>query len=677
MKSPHVLIFGQVGFNRASIPEILNDIENLPKVDESVFADKPEVALTYKNNLEAFRLFVQLPEVSLKEIERATTVHRKQLYRLISRVLSKAPDGRIAGLRGLIPYKHMKEYERTANVPASSVLHGSAAAGAFMQLLNRYVALDKWLRKKVRERNRPLRDGEMREVRKSIRALHREFINLCKKEGIERDAYPLNQDLLGYRSFQSAILRISREQGGSHRRASEFVSNSDQHESTDFKLWPVGDIPFRVVQFDGHKIDCRITLVIPDPFGLETLVELSRIWILVVIDVASRAILGYHLAVGVEYNKDDVAEALHASIVPHRKVKLTIPGLTVREGGGFPNEILPQLEYHRWNWFHFDSAKSHLAQDTLDRLTHVVGCWTISGRLGEPDDRAYIERFFGLLEQCGFHQIPGTVGSSPTDPVRRLADVGSNLPMLITLDQLEQMVEVLLANMNGESSSGLGGRTPLEALQYMIAKPEFLVQTLPSTKRHQLFLLKEATIKTVRGSGVPHINFEGVRYTSDILASRPELIGRTLRIYYIARDIRRIHAFFADGAELGILVASRQWRITPHSIRLRKEIMRLHRLKLLKYDESDNPVEAYVKYKRAEAKDKRRAGNSLAGVRSGIKAAAQAAEHGDALFKKAIDPGTLSSDAQLAAVTSKKTKKMPAMQVVEPTPLVLKRTVLF
>jgi putative transposase len=674
MKSPRVIVFGMASFNRASIPEILSDFDSLPKVDESVMAGNPVAALAYKKNLEAFRLFVQEQNISLQEIERMTTVHRKQLYRLLDRVVSKAPDGRIQGLRGLIPYKHVKEYERTAMVPSSSVLCGSAAAGAFAQLLRRFEDIEKWLRKKVRERSRPLRDGEMREVNKSVRALHREFIIRCKSNGVQPGEYPLNQDMLGYRSFQAAVLRISQEQRGSHRLAGD-VADAAIKDSPDVKQWPVGDVPYKLVQFDGHKIDIRITLVVPDPFGLETIVEMRRIWILVVVDVASRAVLGYHLALGVEYNKDDVAETIQAAIVPHRKFKLTMPGLAIREGGGFPNEVLPQLEYHRWNWFQFDSAKSNLAQDTLDRLTYVVGCWAISGRLGEPDDRAFIERFFGLLEQCGFHQVPGSLGSSPIDPVRRLADVGANLSMLMTLDQLEQMVEVLLANMNGESTSGLGGRTPLEAVRYMVAKPEFLVQTLPATKRHQLFRLKEATIKIIRGSGLPHVNFEGVRYSCDILGARPELVGRKLRIYFIARDIRRIHAFFEDGSELGILVASRQWRITPHSLRVRKEILRLHRLKLLKYDDADNPVEAYVKFKRSESKHNKRAGNALAGIRGGINAAASAEAQGDRLFGQAAEPQTTESDAQSNLPQKKKT--VAPLKTVEPTPLTLKKTVLF
>lgn len=675
MSAKHQFIFGKATFNRGSLPEILRDFSSLPTVDESAFVDDPNAARAYKQNLEAYRLYTTEIHVSLRDIESRTNVQAKQLYRLIERVISKAPDGRIQGLRGLIPYKHVKEYERVAVVPATSLLRGSAAAGAFTQLLKRFESVEKWLRKSVKERNRPLREGEIREVHKSIRSLHNQFLRRCKVEGLQSDEYPLNQDMLGYRAFQAAVLRITKEQEGGHRHADDTPVDGPQ-DTPSFSQWPVADTAYRVVQFDGHKIDVRITLVVLDPFGMETIIEIRRIWILVVLDVASRATLGYYLAMGTEYNKDDVAEALQAAVAPHRKVKLTIPGLKVKDGGGFPNEVIPDLAYQRWNWFQFDSAKSHLAQDTLNRLTHVLDCWAISGRLGEPDDRAIIERFFGMLELYGFHQVPGTTGSSSTDPVRKLGDVGEDLSILMTLDELEQIVEVLVADLNGESRSGLGSRTPLEAIRYMVSKPGYLMQKLPLNRQHQLFLLKEAVIKTVRGSGQPHINFENVRYTNDILAFRPELVGRSLRIYYMARDIRTIHAFFEDGSELGILQASRQWRTTPHSLRLRKEIFRLQKLKKLKFSDSDNPIEAYVKYKLELAKQNKKAGNSLASVRSGVKAAHRDAEAGDGIFGPgtAVKPSNSSSETSLKA-GAKPPRRPPTK--VEPIPLSLKKTILF
>ena len=83
-------------------------------------------------------------------------------------------------------------------------------------------------------------------------------------------------------------------------------------------------LPYEIVEFDGHKLDVHLTLRIDDPFGFETLLILHRIWILVPLDVASRAV-GYALAPGREYNGDDVAQALQALLMPHVTREPVIP----------------------------------------------------------------------------------------------------------------------------------------------------------------------------------------------------------------------------------------------------------------------------------------------------------------------------------------------------------------
>jgi hypothetical protein len=90
------------------------------------------------------------------------------------------------------------------------------------------------------------------------------------------------------------------------------------------------------------------------------------------------------------------------------------------------------------------------------------------------------------------------------------------------------------------------------------------------------------------------------------------LIGQKLRIYFDPRDIRVIHAFFEDGSELGVLTASKPWCYTPHSLRVRQEIFRLKALGKLRYKDGDDPIEAWVKYKRRQSADNKRARNDLA-----------------------------------------------------------------
>ena len=114
--------------------------------------------------------------------------------------------------------------------------------------------------------------------------------------------------------------------------------------------------PYEVVEFDGHKIDLRLTLRIDDPFGFETLLVLHRIWILVLFDVASRAVIGYALALGREYNKDEMAVALQSALTPHRTRDSKIPALRVRAGGGFPSEVIPETAWACWNPLRFGSG---------------------------------------------------------------------------------------------------------------------------------------------------------------------------------------------------------------------------------------------------------------------------------------------------------------------------------
>jgi hypothetical protein len=104
--------------------------------------------------------------VTLAEIRRRTGVHQKRIYRLLDRVVTKADDGLIQGLRGLIPGKHLKAYTRTAAVAKSSKLDTSTAAGALQQTLDKYPAIRIWMKKEAKKRNETLRKDEIRSDRK-------------------------------------------------------------------------------------------------------------------------------------------------------------------------------------------------------------------------------------------------------------------------------------------------------------------------------------------------------------------------------------------------------------------------------------------------------------------------------------------------------------------------------
>jgi putative transposase len=612
MHESRVILWGRLPIKRSAIPESLADLTRWPMADPSALEGAKRER--FRQAQQAVTMFVEEQDAPLAEIKRRTGVHPEQLYRLLNRCLTTHEDGRIYGFRGLLPHKHVKAYERTAEVTACAPRAQGGAAGALGRLLGRHPSLRSWLERQASARYQPLKAGEVREVRKTMRRLHKQFLDKCKEAHVRLDEWPFNRDELGYRSIQAFVYawkaRTSLAGGRSPRDVSGDVAPADSdavEESPSPAL-----LPFDAVQFDGHKLDLRLTLRFVDPTGMESIFELTRIFILVCLDVVTRAVLGYHIAISQEYDSDDVAKALQACFGGHKAPKMTIPELRVREGGGFPSQLLEAAQYPGWRWFQYDNAKANLAHATLERLSEITGCYVHAGRFGAPDDRAFIERFFAVLARAGLHQVPGTTGSSVDDIVKKLGSLGSDLHLMMTVDELSQVVEVLLGDYNGESHGGLGGRTPLEAMGYWLNKPGVQTRRLPTAKRRDLIFLQEARIVPVCGTDALHVNFCGVRYTSDVLRDKLPLRGQKIRIYFNTQDIRQLQAYALDGSELGVLVAPRSWNRTPHSLRQRQEINRLVRLGKLRYRSDEDAIEAYAAYKRRQAGKSKKAATTLA-----------------------------------------------------------------
>ena len=603
--------FDKLRFNRSSFPEQLSDLASWPSVDISALSEAD--ALVFTSRREAIALYVNEPLLPMRTILAKTGVEPKTVYRLIDRCLAKHTDGRIFGFRAAIPYARLKEYERVHSINRAQGSQGVGLSGAFGLLLQQYPSLAEYLLMEAEKRHTPITGAN--EVRRSITRIHKRFLEECRSVGIKLNEYPLNQGLGGKRSLSDYFRRYdSRTFGAAVKSKSGGRVRPVAPENMEQA--PAATRAFEVVEFDGHKIDLRITLRYTDPLGFEHLLELTRIWILVVLDIASRAVIGYKLALSKEYNKDDVAGAFQAALTPFRPRSYKIPDLAIRKEGGYPSAVYPETGHACWEWLRFDGAKSHLAIDTLTRLTQIVGCWPDNGPAGEPDERPFIERFFAVIAKNFAHRLPGTMGSDPSSIERALSDPKGDLTLLVELDELEDMIEVAVGDYNGHAHDGVSGRTPLEAMGQLLARNHGFLRTLPVVVRQNLCLLQEARVVTIVGntrSGVrPHINFLDARYTSNILSNSAGLLGTKIRIYFDVRDIRTVKAFFEDGAELGVLMAAAPWCYTPHSLRVRREITRLRRVGKLQYKDGDDAVEAWEKYKWSLAKKNKRAATDLA-----------------------------------------------------------------
>nr|WP_238538060.1 hypothetical protein [Paraburkholderia atlantica] len=180
---------------------------------------------------------------------------------------------------------------------------------------------------------------------------------------------------------------------------------------------PAASRPYQVVEFDGHRLDVRLKVVVRDPLGFVHEFEMERVWLLVIIDVCTRAVLGYHIALG-EYSRYDVVKTIENALTPHRPRTFTIPGLAYGPHDGFPSGHMPELAYVTWEWIRLDNAKANLANETMTALCEFVGCLADAGPKHSPDERPYIERFFGTIASRLSSRLPGYTGSHIRDLVR-------------------------------------------------------------------------------------------------------------------------------------------------------------------------------------------------------------------------------------------------------------------
>ena len=585
------------------IPPELLDLSIWPTVDPGALAEPRRSELL--SRIEAVRMYIG--QATLQSIETATGVQRSVLYRLLRRCIGPHSDGRIRGFRALIPYGRAKRYERTKPVSATTRMKPSGSSGAMSTLLQRHESLVLFLRRCIAKRTVYIGNaGQLC----GLHNAHRGFLTACSELGLTFNDYPHNQERQGIRSLSAAFHGLISQAFDGAARAAGAEHISAAWSNPAHAREPGARRPFEIVEFDGHKLDIRLHVRYEDSAGVFEDIDINRVWLLVIIDVFSRVILGWNLVLSAEYDRNDVMRTIQQALLPQRKrAKLSIPGLSYASAGGFAGEVIPRLDGACWERLRLDNAKANLAADTLSMLCSVVGCATEAGPVASPTERPYVERFFGTMAKSLSHRLPGATGSSVTDIRRRLADLNGKDALAVSFDELLELLEVTISNYNGAPHDGIGARTPLEFLARAMDFQGDCVRVLSEPFRRQLYILQPSRICRVTGSlkagKRPCINLLGVRYSSRLLQQATDLIGQPLRVFIDPQDLRVVHAYLANGAEFGALTASRPWHLTQHSVRLRQEIMRLRRHRKLFFNEGDDPVRIFLDFKRKQGSKQR------------------------------------------------------------------------
>ena len=337
--------------------------------------------------------------------------------------------------------------------------------------------------------------------------------------------------------------------------------------------------PYEVVQIDGHIIDLLTTVETEDADGQPITSTATRIWLIAVIDVCTRCIIGYSVSPHFNYNQYDVLEAIKNSIKPHDHKPFELKSLEYPDTGGFPSEVIPESQWACFNTIMLDNAKSHMAKHVVNKLTEQLKCCMNFGSVATPETRGIVERFFGTLERSGFHRLPNTTGSNPRDPKRKEPEKAA-LKYKVRFEDVCEILEYLIATYNNSAHGSLRNYSPLQEMEQRMRNGYMPCYIVPDEKRDMVEKLTNFTEEcTLRGGYETgkqlRINYEGAAYHALKLRIPDSMVGEKVYIEVDPSDVSRVKMFRNDGTYFCDMIAEGEFGTTPHSLKTRRMALKL------------------------------------------------------------------------------------------------------
>lgn len=532
----------------------------------------------------AIDLFLKT-DISVKSILQQTRINSESLYHLVNRCLSLDENGKVYGYKALLPYFRIQTNK--------SKIYNQNNTGNFSKLLEDYPDLEKLLVEEYFNKDKKI----VREKKQSYKNMHKKFIAKCSNLGISDNQYPFTSSSLAYKSiirFLNSLASGSQRAKLNSREA--LMINKNVNNTTNAYTHLIR--PFERVEFDAHVIDAIFSIETYTPNGDKIINNMNKVWLLCIIDVASRAVIGYHISyLNKNYSSKEVMQCLKKSLIPWTPKDLSIPGLKYNQGAGFPSYVIDDAKYAIWDEISMDNAKAHKSKKVLQNLSKL-NCAVNFGPVANPVRRAIIERFFKSLEFNNFHRIPSTTGSNPMDGKRENAEEKSII-YEITINHLEEVMDVVIANYNNKKHSAHDGFSPLEVIQNRINRGMY-IRKLSETQKETSDLFANSLKVKVKGNinegRNGYINYMYQRYSSPKLNNDISGIGEQLTLLIDDDNIQHIKAFLSDGSFYDTLTAKGIWGKVPHSLEMRHQIMRHKNNAEFDYLNHEDPIEAYQNF---------------------------------------------------------------------------------
>jgi putative transposase len=530
----------------ATLPQKYFDIENIPRHDPSGLVG--EDRLRYDRLRKGIEHYLATRDLTpaASEANCSPPELLRQFYRFAKRVASDE----IVGWRALARYERLEPYTLQRSE------HRRAGSGLFTDLLRKHEGIEAGLIEAIQSR---IGKYGVKLSRKSKREVYGTFKRLCA--GISRDAYPW--------TFDSAA------------RASvyRYIDSYLPGHTEDFDIWfgfgakgrlaigggtpgfSLATQPFDLVQIDAHKIDVIGTIKVMTEHG-PRVIPIKRLWIVVLQDLMSGAVLGYSVSFEDQISGDTIERAIISSQTPWSKRELS-KGLYYEPRSALPAGHIKGLASCPIANIRMDNFSSHYAELVQTVVRKSLGCHVTFGGIGKWWTNAKLERLFGVLEQRGIHPLTSSMGTGPTDPLRPLDPVGNAIAEALDWRFIVDLVEVLVTEHNALRGSGRSDMSSLEIINNHIQDaeigflPRMPVPSHPSAPRLGWEVKRRRIAGSMKAGNIrrPYIEILGRHYSNPRLGSSFELIGHYAYVH-TRKDDMYVEAFAPDGSALGELLSN-------------------------------------------------------------------------------------------------------------------------
>lgn len=517
---------------------------------------------------------------SIRRSAKAYRINRHTLTGVVWKAFELASDGRCYGYRACLPWGVRLSKQIPTEVPMDGRPH----------VLQALLQAHPEIRAMLAEYAHALPPGRLPP---SFRHLMQRVRAALSELGY-RDRWPLNAPDKGRRTFARHLRAL---------RARSLTAGQPDHTTATKPLFRslhqlFARQPYDRYEFDAHAKDVRFTLQLPNARGDLVSYRVTKVWLLLILEVHSTAIVAWRLVFGQAYTALDVAQCFAKALRPWAPRPLVVPGMAYAPGATMPQNLgagcISALVTA------MDNAMAHHAHvPTEVWVDHHDGVLN-HGAAHVPETRGTIESSFNRFEDGALRLLPG--GMIPARELGESAVSASphrSADHPIAMQALEDLMDVIVTGHNISPLPARQYRSPIDILLTHQGEEGCWLPP-PHSEQDAKALTMQCRHPRLRGSrkrGKPvHVNLFGVVYRHPSLDKQWDLIGKTYAVLVDLEDLRTVRMVDASLTEIFTLEAASPWNLHAHDLTLRRRILKLSRSGELEIEGAQSAISAYTAY---------------------------------------------------------------------------------